>query len=178
MPHGANMPSVPDPGDSGFNPSRWAGHLINAGLRAARKVGFGLGLVNELRDEIPIASQAEIGAAASTVGAGVRAAVAARTGDPAAVLDLAAMPRVPLTFFSGEEGERIVSMSDVDFNNKTSGKRETWNVIVNCGEGLTFEELVDCIHAHFAETAFRNYPEVIDIETNLQINLYFLGRRF
>lgn len=170
------MPRQTDPSD--MSPETLMTRLINAGLQLARNVGLGLGLVNELRDKYPDIPQSTIGQAASTIGQGIRAALEAQAAPLGTELPIESMPVMPAPFFHGDEEERIVAMADVPWEGPGVGEGETWDVRYNCGEGLTFQELIDCITAHFEEGPLADYPDAIARIVNSQIAVYFMGKRF
>ncbi len=178
------MASKPDPLDMG--PDELQALLIGSGLRLARDVGFGLPLVNALREEFPDVELQPIGQAARTVGAGVNAATLLKAGPGGETIDLDIVPKLPNYFFEGYEPERLRVVADVEFDQgpkaaaDSDGGRQTWNVVVECGEGITMDELIACIEDHFNQMiADWTDPDIdVNAEINKQINFYFIGKRF
>lgn len=164
--------------------SSMMGKLINVGLNLARKVGLGLGLVNELRDAEPDVDLKTIGQAASAIGQGINAANLARSGNPDDLLNLDNMPVVPPTFFTGNEASRVMAMADVTFETTDPADPEspadsrTWDVRSECSEATTFQELIDCIESHFEQ--FLDESPQLDIQpiVNRFVHVFFLGKRF
>lgn len=159
-------------------PERLLTRLINAGLRMARRVGLGLNLVNEIREGFPDVPLSTIGQAARTIGQGIRAAFEAAAAPPGEPLPLESMPVLPSPFFHGLEENRIAANADVPWEGPGVEPGETWDVRVNCGEGLTFEELIDCITQHFEQGPLADYPDAIARVINSEISVYFMGKRF
>jgi hypothetical protein len=167
-----------------LSPDRLMARLINVGLRSARSVGVGLGLVNELRQEYPDVAQDTIGHAVQTIGSGITAANIHSVGDPSSPVDLDVMPVLPSAFFSGGEPSRVAAFADVKFdafdsNNPDQPPQERdWDVRVDCSEASTFQELIDCIEQQF-DTYKENGPDItLNDYTNVQISIYFMGKRF
>lgn len=158
--------------------------LINVGMNLARQVGLGLGLFNAVRTDEPDVDPSLIGRAVSIIGNGINAATDAREGSPDASLPIGSMPVVPTSFFTGGETSRVTAFADVTFTvaDPTApdepGEEKTWDVRTECGEFLTFQELIDCIESHFEQ--FQQDSPDLDIQPiiNRFIHVYFLGKRF
>lgn len=167
-----------------MSPDELQGKLINAGLRLARTEGLGLPLVNALREQFPDIGQAEIGQAVTTIGSGVSAAQIAGQGPATEPIGLDILPVLPSTFFSGDEIDRVKAFGDVSFeavdpsDPSAAAVNKTWDVRVDCGEGITFQELIDCIESHFQGYAEESPAFPMQNIVNRYINVYFMGKRF
>lgn len=167
-----------------MSPDELQARLISNGLRLAREVGLGLDLVNALREVFPDVALNVIGQAATTIGQGINAASILRGQNLGETIDLDIMPVLPNAFFEGNEAARVAAFSDVTFERaadvapaELSGQ-QTWDVRVECGENITFDELIDCIEAHFEQFA-EDSPD-LDLEAivDRHIHVYFAGKRF
>lgn len=176
------MARMTDPLD--MSPEQRLARLINVGLQLAREGNTGLRLVNALRERYPEIEQAELGNAASIIGQGINAAIGVKDAAPDSPFDLDTIPTIPNSFFGGNEASRVSAFADVSFeafnsdNEAQPAEEKTWDVRVDCSEVTTFEELIQCI-----EEQWQDYVEVGPDITfndwrNLQINLYFMGKRF
>lgn len=161
----------------------WA-RLINAGINLARQVGQGLGLVNALRDEFDEVPLEAIGQAVTTIGEGVNAAIEHNARPGSELIDLDILPVVPNDFFDGGESSRVTAFADVEVETidplspDDEPDRETWDVRTECGEGLTFDELIACIEAHVQEFAEDSPDLNLQPIINRFIHVYFMGKRF
>jgi hypothetical protein len=106
------MPEPPPPGELGYDPDRWFQHVIYTGLGIARKTGLGLSLFNGLRQRFGGVAAGILGAAATLIGRGVRAANAWMNADAGYVVPLDTLPLAPKGFFGPEEVDRIVGLAE------------------------------------------------------------------
>lgn len=167
-----------------MSPEQRMARLINVGLTLAREGYTGLSLFNALRERYPDVEPRELGSAASTVGQGINAAIAVKDNSPNSPFDLEAIPVIPNSFFGGGETSRVSAFADVSFdafnadNPAQPSEKKTWDVRVDCSEIATFQELIDCIHSKWEEYVEVGPDITFNDWTNLQINLYFMGKRF
>lgn len=174
------MPIDPDE----MSPDEAMTRLINAGLRMARTEGLGLGLFNAMRREHPDVSPQLLGQAVRTIGQGINAATEAREAGGSAELPIDSMPVLPNSFFGMGEVGRIYTIADVEMSMTDpldpEGEPETmnWDVRTECGEGLTFDELIECIESHVDDMGLDDYPEDYQRVVNGFVNAYFMGKRF
>lgn len=178
MPKGVQVPTIPPPGDPGYNPDRFMAHLINLGLREARTVGFGLPLVNALQAIYPDVDRTTLGSAAGIVGQGVRSAITFRDWPANEPIPIEGLPIVPPIFFHGVETERVVALADATFTAAKGQEPITWRVDVNFAEGATLQEIIDLIINRLIQEV--ESPDLAKIEQTAvnQAVLFFLGRRF
>lgn len=167
-----------------MSPDELQARLIASGLRLARSEGLGLPLVNALRESFPDVDLKRIGEAATTIGQGINAASIMQNQPLGETLDLDLMPILPNALFGGNEIDRVKAFADVSLENADvdpdTGEPidKLWDVRTECGEGITFQELIDCIQSHLQEIADQDeYPE-LDKATNWFIRVYFMGKRF
>lgn len=176
------MARASDPLD--MSPDERQARLINVGLSLAREVGTGLPLVNALRDRYPDVALGEIGKAAGIIGQGINSALSVKDADPGAAFDLEGLPTIPNSFFGQDESARVSAFADVSFeafnsdNDAQPSEVKTWDVRVDCSEITTFDELLECIESQWEEYVETGPDITFNAWRNLQVNLYFMGKRF
>lgn len=172
------MSAPQPPGEPGYDPDRWFQHVVNIGLQLARKVGTGLPLVNALVGKFSGVARSILGAAATILGQGIRAALAWQRGGPDHVVDIDALPLAPKGFFGPEEVDRIVGIADVQGHNTQTGAEIYREQRTNWPEDWSKGAIEDVVES-VAEQNADNSPDGSWVaERAAQAHMLWIGKRF
>jgi hypothetical protein len=152
--------------------------LIGFALRGARRVGFGLPLVNEMVTELEGVPRDMIGQAVHTAYAGFQAAQAFQAAGPNALPDLDSLPVVPSAFADDFPGSRIVGMSDLQFTTGDKDTLQEWGMFWG-GDEDDRRSTIYQMQEEQLDEALDEYDELLkELKQIIGVNLIFMGKRF
>lgn len=172
------MPEPKAPGEPGYDPDRWFQHVVNVGLRLAREAGTGLPLVNALRRRFVGVAQSILGAAATILGQGIRAAARWMLGGPEHTVDLDTLPVAPKGFFGPEEVNRIVGLVDVPGSDVTSGAQVYHTDRINWPEDWSKAAIEDAVEAAQADHESDSPGMGWDVDKQAKEHMLWIGKKY
>lgn len=172
------MPEPAPPGEPGYDPDAWFQHVVYTGLRIARSTGLGLMLFNGLRSRFPSVLGSILGAAATIVGQGVRAAAEWMSGGPDYTPNVDDLPLAPKGFFGPEEVDRIVYLAEYRGAALEGGQEGYDATRINAPEDWSKEAVEDAgemVH----EDDLGDSPDLARLyEWELRLRMNWIGKRF
>ena len=169
--------SAPNPpGEPGYDPDRWFQHVVNVGLQLARKVGTGLPLVNALASRFRDVGRSILGAAATILGQGIRAAASWNMAGPDAMINLDDLPLAPKGFFPPGEVDRIVGIADIAGKKQSTGETEFHQQSQTWPEDWSKSSVDDVIESVINDHSEGNYDW--QAESQNAAHMLWIGKRF
>lgn len=172
------MPEPSPPGEPGYNSDRWFQHIVNVGLRLARKVGTGLPLVNALRKRFVGVALDILGAAARILGQGIRAAQALQQGGSDYVVPLDSLPIAPAGFFGPEEVDRIVGLQDKPGVNTKTGAETYHENRVNWPEDWSKSAIEEAVNQQYEDENAEYVEREWQTERDQESHWIWIGKRY
>lgn len=165
------------PGEPGYQPDSWFQHVVYVGLKIARSTGLGLSLFNGLRARFAGVAGSVLGAAATIIGQGVRAAARWNAAGPDYVVDVDNLPLAPKGFFGPEEVDRIVGLVDATVANPLTGKTTEWARRPNFPEDWSKAAVEDAVDESLQADIDETDPALI-IDRQAAQHMVWIGKRF
>jgi hypothetical protein len=166
------------PGEPGYDPDRWFQHVVNVGLGLARQVGTGLPLVNSLVGAFRGVARSILGAAASILGQGIRAAMQWNSAQGDHIVNVDDLPLAPKGFFGPEEVQRVVGIQDVPGTDERTGDTVYHQQRINWPEDWSKDAIEEVIEAVADENADLYPGDYWDVDKQQKAHMIWIGKRY